>query len=112
MSSKAEGDYRIQKLRSLCQSVCSQDLGKQKKQDLEQRLQDSEEQWARLLKNAKQAMSEAERECALDLQIRNFEALNESIGNWLKERQKDLMSLDNETDLEQVIKMSQVCIRF
>ncbi|XP_043997936.1 nesprin-2-like isoform X3 [Gambusia affinis] len=107
MSSKAEGDYRIQKLRSLCQSVCSQDLGKQKKQDLEQRLQDSEEQWARLLKNAKQAMSEAERECALDLQIRNFEALNESIGNWLKERQKDLMSLDNETDLEQVIKMSQ-----
>ncbi|XP_027891564.1 uncharacterized protein LOC114155726 isoform X3 [Xiphophorus couchianus] len=107
MSSKAEGDYRVQKLRSLCQSVCSQDLGKQKKQDLAQRLQDSEEQWARLLKNAKQAMSEAERQCALDLQIRNFEALNESIGNWLKGKQKDLMSLDNETDLEQVIKTSQ-----
>ncbi|KAM4723418.1 nesprin-2 [Anableps anableps] len=107
MSSKAEGDSKLQKLRSLFQSVYSQNLGEQKKQDIQQRLRDSEEQWAKLLKNAKQAMSEAERQHALDLQLRNFEALKDSISSWIKGRQEALASLDYETDLEQVIKTAQ-----
>ncbi|MEQ2307488.1 hypothetical protein AMECASPLE_018713 [Ameca splendens] len=107
MSSKTEGDSKLQKLRRHCQSFCTQDLGEQKKQDIQQRLRDSEEQWTKLLKHTKQAMSEAERQHALDLQLRNYEALKESTSSWLERRQQALTSLDHETDPEQVIKTVQ-----
>lgn len=111
MSSKAVGDSKLQKLRIHCQSVCSQDIGEQKKHGIQKRLKDSEEQWTRLLKMAKHAVSEAEKQHALDLQLRKFEILKESISSWLKERQETLMSLEYEPDPEQVIKVAQVCLK-
>ncbi|XP_035985169.1 uncharacterized protein LOC118558730 [Fundulus heteroclitus] len=107
MSFKTEGDSKLQKLRSLCQSLCSQDLDKQKKRDIQQRIRDSEEQWTKLQQNAKQAASEAERQHALDLQLRSFQALKESASSWLEARQQALTSLDHEADPEQVIKTAQ-----
>ncbi|KAM4540338.1 nesprin-2-like [Fundulus diaphanus] len=107
MSFKTEGDFKLQKLRSLCQSLCSQDLDKQKKRGIQQRIRDSEEQWTKLQQNAKQAASEADRQHALDLQLRSFQALKESTRSWLEARQQALTSLDHEADPEQVINTAQ-----
>ncbi|XP_075344165.1 uncharacterized protein LOC142402517 [Odontesthes bonariensis] len=107
MSSKTEGDSKLQILKRQGQSLCSQDLDEHKKQEIQQKVQDTEKQWSRVLQVAKQAVGQAERQCALGGQLRDFEVLRENTRAWLEEKQQSLVSLDSQTDPEQATNTAQ-----
>ena len=110
MSSKPEGDSKLQELRRLGQSLCSQDLEEPKKQEVQQKVQGSEEQWTKVLQSAKQAQDQAEKQCAVQGQLKDFEALRENTRAWLQDKQQRLHSVDSQKDPEKMINIAQVSL--
>ncbi len=110
MSSKPEGDSKLQELKRRGQSLCGLDLEEHKKQEVQQKVTGAEEQWTRVLQNAKQALDQSERQCALQSQLRDYEALRESTTTWLEDKQQSLVFLDSQTDPEKTIKSAQVSL--
>lgn len=110
MSSKPEGDSKLQELKRRGQSLCDQDLEEHKKQDVQQKVRGAEEQWTRVLQNAKQALDQSERQCALQDQLRDYEALKQNTRTWLEDKQQSLVFLDSETDPEKTINTAQVSL--
>lgn len=110
MSSKPEGDSKLQELRRLGQSLCGQDLEEPEKQEVQQKVQGAEEQWTRVLQNAKQALEKAEKQCALQSHLKDYEALRENTRAWLQDKQQRLDSLDSQKDPEKMINTAQVSL--
>lgn len=110
MSSKPEGDSKILEVRRRGQSLCSQDLEEPQKQELQQKVRGTEEQWMSIMQTAKQALDQAERQCALEGQLRNFKALSQNTKTWLEDKQQSLISLDHQTDPERTINTAQVSL--
>lgn len=108
MNSKAEGDSKLQELKRKGQNLCGQDLEEQNKQEVQQKVREVDELWMKILHNDKQAMDQAERQCALEGQLREYEALKEDTRTWLEEKQQSLVSLDSQTDPEKTISTAQV----
>lgn len=108
MSSKPEGESKLQELRRRGQSLCGQDLEENKKQEVEQKVKDAEERWTKVLRDAKQALDKAEKQCALEGQLRDYEALRENTRAWLGDKQQSLVSLDSHIDPEKMINTVQV----
>lgn len=65
----------------------------------------------RILRDAKQATDQAERQCALESQLRDYEALKEDTRTWLEEKQQSLVSLDSQTDPQKTIKTAEVSVK-
>nr|XP_029131758.1 nesprin-2 [Labrus bergylta] len=110
ISSKPEGDSKLQELKRRGQSVCAQDLEENKKQEVRQKVQGSEEQWTRVLQNAKQALDQAERQCAVEGQLKEYEALKKKTRAWLENKRKSLDSVDSQTDPEKTIITAQTIL--
>lgn len=108
MSSRPDGDSKVQKLKRQGQNLCSQDLGEPKKQDVQQKVKGVEERWTNLMQTAKQTLDQAERTCALESQLRNFKAMSENTRAWIDNKQDSLNSLDHETDPEKTRSTAQV----
>lgn len=110
MTSRLEGESKLQELRRRGQSLCDQDLEEPKKQELQQKVRAAEEQWTSLMQTAKQALDQAERRCALEGQLRDFKALSENTRTWLEDKRQSLDSLDRQTDPERTINTAQVSL--
>lgn len=110
MSSKTEGDSRIQELKSRVQSLCSRDLEEDEKRAVQQKARAAEEAWNKFLQNLRETVSEAERGSALHAQLRSFETLRGTTSSWLQEKQLLLVSPDRRTDPQQAIKSAQVSL--
>lgn len=110
INSKAEGDSKLQELKRKGQSLCGQDLEEHKKQEVQQKVRRAEELWMRILQDAKQAMDQAEKQCALESQLRDYEALKEDTKTWLEKKQQSLVSLDSQADPEEIIRTAQVSL--
>ncbi|XP_028420977.1 nesprin-2 [Perca flavescens] len=108
--SKPEGDSRLQELRRRCQSLCGQNLGEPKNQEVQQKVRGAEEQWTRVLQNAKQVLDQAEKRCALEGKQTEYEALRTNTRAWLEDKQRSLVSLDIQTDLEKTINTAQTVL--
>lgn len=110
MSFKAEGESKLQELKRKVQNLCGQDLEQHKKQEVQQKLRGAEEQWTRVLQDAKRALDQAERQCALEGQLSDYEALKQDTRTWLEEKQQSLVSLDSQADPEKTINTAQVSV--
>ncbi|KAA8578682.1 hypothetical protein FQN60_017502, partial [Etheostoma spectabile] len=110
VSSKPEGDSRLQELRRRCQSLCGQNLGETKNQKVQQKVRGAEEQWTRVLQNAKQVLDQAEKRFALEGKLTEYEALKTNTRAWLEDKQRSLVSLDIQTDLEKTINTAQTVL--
>lgn len=108
MSSRADGDSKVQEFKRQGQNLCSQDLEEPKKQEVQQKVKGVEERWTSLMQTAKQTLDQAERKCALESQLRNFKAMSESTRAWLDDKQCSLNSLGHETDPEKTRNIAQV----
>lgn len=100
-------NFKLQNLREKAQSLLDQELDEHKKQEIQQKVSRTEEQWMRLTKEAKEVQVLAERQCALDGQLRDFEAMREKTRIWLEEKQQSLVP---QSDPEQTISTAQVGI--
>lgn len=90
--------------------MCSQDLEEPQKEELQQKVRGAEEQWMNIMQTAKQALDRAERQCALEGQLRNLKALSQNTRTWLEDKQQSLVSLDHQTDPEKTINTAQVSL--
>lgn len=108
MSCKPEGDSGLQELRRRGHILCGLDLEEHRKRDIEQKVRDAEEMWTRVLQQAKLSLDKAEKQCALQSQLRDFETLRTNTRTWLEEKQHSLVSLDNQTEAGKIINMAQV----
>lgn len=110
MSSKPEGDSKVQELRRRCQSLCAQDLDELKKQELGQKVESMEEQWSSVVQRARGAVEQAERECSVETQLRGFRELSRDVSAWLQDKRQSLTSVEQQSDLEQSISTAQVSL--
>lgn len=88
--------------------MCGQDIEKHKKQEVQLKLRGAEEQWTRVLQDAKLALDKAERQCEVESQLRDYEALKQDTGAWLEEKRQSLVSLDSQAEPETTISTAQV----
>lgn len=88
--------------------MCGQDLEQHKKHELQQAVHDAEDQWMRLLQEAKSSRDGAEKQCALERQLRDHEAATEGTRVWLEDKQQHLDSLDCRKDPKDTMNTAQV----
>ena len=108
LRSKPEGDSKLQELKRRGLSLSGQDLEGQKKQEVESRVRDAEDQWTGVLQEAKQALDQAEKQCAVEGRLREYKTLRESTRAWLQDKHQSLVSLDAQMDPEEKIMTAQV----
>lgn len=111
MSSKAEGDCKLQELHRRVQSLYSQELDEPTKQEFQQKVRDAEEQWTSIIQTTKGAHDRAERQCVLEGQVGDFKALNETTRTWMEDKQQSLESVSSQTDTERAINTAQVSLQ-
>ncbi|XP_031729025.1 nesprin-2-like, partial [Anarrhichthys ocellatus] len=110
LRSKGEGDSKLQELRTRGQSLCGHDLEEPSKQEVQQKVRGAEEQWTRVLHDAKQALDQAEKQRALEGQLKDYEAVRDDTRAWLQDKQQSLVSLDSQTDPEETISTVQTIL--
>ncbi|XP_055361732.1 nesprin-2-like isoform X2 [Betta splendens] len=110
MGTKPQGESKLQELKRRAQGLCSQDIEEHKKQEVQQKLRVAEEQWIRVLQEAKQALDKAERQCDVEGQLRNYESLKQQTGAWLEHKQQILVSLESQGDPEKTIHTAQTIL--
>lgn len=110
ISSKPEGDSKLLELRRQSQTLCSLGLEEPEIQELQEQVRGAEEQWTNIMQTAKQALDRAERQCALEGQLKDFRALRENIRTWLDDKQQSLLSLDCDADPDRTINTAQVSL--
>ncbi|KAM6917368.1 uncharacterized protein PEZ65_013189 [Lycodopsis pacificus] len=110
LRSKGEGDAKLQELSTRGQSLCGHDLEEPSKQEVEQKVRGAEEQWTRVLQDAKQALDQAEKQRALEGQLKDYEAARDDTRAWLQDQQQSLVSLDRQTDPEETISTVQTIL--
>lgn len=103
-------NFKLQNLKIKAQSLLDHEYDEHKKQEIQQKVRDTEERWIRLQKDAKEVMVLAERQHALDGQLQGFEATREKTRVWLEEKQQSLVSLTSQKDPEQIISTAQVSL--
>lgn len=107
-SSKAEGDYKIQELRRKGQTLEFVDIDEDKKQEVNKLVRDAEEKWARVLQETKQVLQRAEKQQALEEELKDYEMRRENTRMWLEEKQQSLVGLEIQRDPEKIIVAAQV----
>lgn len=108
MSCKSEGDAKLQEFKRRVQRVCHLDVEEPEKQELEEHVRRAEDQWTSIIQTSKQTLDQAERQCALNVQLRDFKTLSDTTRTWLEDKQQSLKTLDSQTDPEKVITDTQV----
>lgn len=103
-------NFKLQNLKIKAQSLLDHEHDEHKKQEIQQKVRDTEERWIRLQKDAKEVMVLAERQRALDSQLQDFEATREKTRVWLEEKQQSLVFLSSQKDPEQIISTAQVSL--
>ncbi|CAI5697152.1 unnamed protein product [Oreochromis niloticus] len=103
-------NFKLQNLKIKAQSLLDHEYDEHKKQEIQQKVRDTEERWIRLQKDAKEVMVLAERQHALDGQLQGFEATREKTRVWLEEKQQSLVSLTSQKDPEQIISTAQTIL--
>lgn len=93
LSCKPDGDSRLLELRRRSQSLLEQpDLEEFTKQQVHHTVEDSEEQWRRVLESAEDSMKKAEVQYSLSRELEAFRNQAESTSRWLKELQQQAES--------------------
>lgn len=93
LSCKPDGDSRLLELRRRSQSLLEQpDLEESTKQQVHHTVEDSEEQWRRVLQSAEDGMKEAQVQYSLSRELEAFRKQADSTGGWLTELQQQAQS--------------------
>ena len=109
LSSRPEGDSKLQDLKRRAQSLCEhQDLEESRRREVQQTIREVEEEWRRILQEAEKAQSQAEVQEALEKEVKGFKAYEESTRLWVRNLQHRLVSLGSLKNTEDKLKTAQV----
>lgn len=110
LSSKPEGDLKVQELKQRCQSLCDlQGLDQSKRLEVEEVVRSAEEQWRRVAEAAEEALTKTESESAGQRQFEAFKSQSQSVQSWIKEKKTRLTMTGRDVPFEERIQVAQVC---
>ncbi|XP_061890413.1 uncharacterized protein LOC133640784 [Entelurus aequoreus] len=102
LSTKPEGDSKVNQLRCLSQSLCEQEqLEQSKKQQVQQSLQDVEDEWQAVLQAAEDTLNKSEKQACLHQEMDAFRVQSDSLQSWISDSAEDIQSPGGCTDEKQ-----------
>ncbi|KAK7884443.1 hypothetical protein WMY93_027566 [Mugilogobius chulae] len=116
LSCKPDGDCRVNNLRRRGQSLSDhRDLSDGRKQQLQQTVKDTEEQWRNVLQNAKQIQNTAEEQVREEeeskrRQLKEFDSQKEETCLWLKDLQQRLACVKEQPTAEDRLNTAQTIL--
>lgn len=112
LSSKPDGDSKLQDLKQQCQSVCdNKGLDENKRREVQDAVKHTEEQWRKVLQAAEENLNKAETEAATDKDFDAFKSQSESTQSWIKEQKQKLSSLVSHMPFEERLQVAQVSLQ-
>lgn len=109
LSSKQEGDYKMDDLRRQSEHLCEQEaLEKVQKQKVQQSVRAVEEQWKSLLETAEEVLRKAQSEADSQKQFDGLKKQIEEVQMWIKDQKKKLMSASSHMQFEERLQIVQV----
>ncbi|CDQ56155.1 unnamed protein product [Oncorhynchus mykiss] len=111
LSSRSEGDSKLQDLRRQGQSLCEhQDLEENSRREVQQTVRDMEEEWRRVLQTAEEILTKAEMQSAIEGQLRDLETQKENSRAWIKGQHQHLLSLGSQAKTENRMQTAQAVL--
>ena len=99
-------------LRRQSDSLCEkEDLEEGKKQELQQSVKETEEQWKAALQTVEQAIKKAEAQVLLDQDFDSFKTQNEDVQSWIRDQEQNLQSLGGCMQVEEKPQIAQVSLK-
>ncbi|KAF7647688.1 hypothetical protein LDENG_00168300, partial [Lucifuga dentata] len=114
LRSKPEGDCKVNNLRRRGQSLCDrQEVEESRKEEVQHKVKDTEEQWRRVLQAANQLEEAAEAQMAQQTErkmseLGEFDTHSQGAGIWLTDLQQRLDSVDSNSKAEDRLSAAQV----
>ncbi|KAJ7990956.1 hypothetical protein DPEC_G00292250 [Dallia pectoralis] len=108
LSSKPEGDSKLQDLKRQGQSLCEhQDLEEIRRREVQQAVCDVEEEWRRVLKAGKAALDLAGNQIAQEREMSEYVTHKENSLAWVRDHIQRVHSLDSQTQIDERINIAQ-----
>lgn len=112
LSSKPEGDSKVNNLRRQSDSLSGQeDVEESRKQELQRSVGETEEQWRMALQTAEQALNKAEAQALLEKDFSAFKTQNDNVQSWIRDQEQNLQSLGGCMQAEEKPQIAQVSLK-
>lgn len=103
---------KLEDLKQQCQSLCDlQDLDESRRQEVQDAVRSTEEQWRTVLQAAEEALNKTETDDATERQLEAFKSQSESVQSWIKEQKKKLMMTSRHVPFEERIQAAHVSLK-
>ncbi|CAJ1074541.1 LOW QUALITY PROTEIN: nesprin-2 [Xyrichtys novacula] len=111
LNSKPEGDSKVNDLKKQSERLCElEDMEEKKKQEVQQSVRETEEQWRAALQTAEQTLNKAETQDLLDKDCDAFKTKNEEVQSWIGDQEQTLQSLGGCMQVEEKIPIVQAIL--
>ncbi|KAJ3613146.1 hypothetical protein NHX12_019398, partial [Muraenolepis orangiensis] len=108
LDSKPEGDTKIEDLRRQGQTVCEHEgLEESRRTKLQQTVEDTEEEWRKVLEKAEESLHRAKAQAAVEENLKDFKNQKESVLSWVRQQNQNLRSLGGHMTLEERLQIPQ-----
>lgn len=112
LSSKQEGDYKMDDLRRQGEHLCEQEtLETVQKQKIQQSVGVVEELWRSLLQKAEEVLNKAQTEADTQEQVDSFKSQIEDVQIWIRDQKKRLMSPSSHMPFDERIQIVKVKLK-
>ena len=112
LCSKSKGDSQMNSLRSKGQSLREQQiLDESRKQEVDQTVRETEEQWRRALQTAEEALDKAETQALLDKDLVAFETQKENVQSWIRDQEQNLQAAGGQMQVEEKLRIARVSLK-
>ncbi|XP_077395395.1 uncharacterized protein syne2b isoform X3 [Festucalex cinctus] len=108
VSTKSDGDGKVQELKRRSRSLCAQEPELEPK--LEKTLEDAEDRWGRIIRAAKAALDAAERQMARECRLKEHQEAREQVQAWLNVMRHNLDSVLVYKEPEVAVKTAQAIL--
>lgn len=99
-------------LRRQSERLCEQEnLAERRKQEIQQSVRGTEEQWRTAVKTVEEALNQAIAQVLLDKDLDAFQAQNERVQSWIRDQEQNLQSLGGCMQVEEKPHIAQVSLK-
>lgn len=108
LCSKTEGDSKVEHLKRQSKHLCEQeDLEEGRKQEIQESVRGTEEQWRTALQIVEEVLSKAKIQTLID----DFQAQTEGVQSWIRDQEQKLQSPGGHMHVEEKPQTVQVSLR-
>ena len=103
----------MKKLRRKSETLCEQeDVEEGRKQEVQQSVRETEEQWRTALQTAEENLNKAEARARLDKELDAVKTQNENVQSWIKDQEQNVQSLGGCMQAEEKLQIAKVSVNW